>query len=366
MNPGQLHNYDVGQVRSNTQAELIPYRQRSAELANQERTTSNRYAGMAQSNQSLLGGIGTEAQNSAKTASNEAAESALRASKAIETTGQSSAQGNAGYVDPQLRAALSNQQGTVTATNTAREAGAAAQGQNEQNFIANLRAAASQRATEGQAGIASTFGKQRGEVGTQERQLLAKQPGQISRLDTEMLQKKFTNRATEQGLGIKLQTLGQKAQETKARVGATVRGQNVSAQSAAERNRVSQENNERTNATSRQNKQADLVYKETHPAGTKATTPKTPSPAEGRKYMAALSHAVAIAKGSLGAVNQGRGTHVSQTEAREKLAKEGATADQISAALNLAVYGRLGPNDRKAAEAYGLTAAMRPQWFRNK
>jgi hypothetical protein len=366
MSPGQLHSYNTKQVGENTQAELLPYRQRNAELSNIEQTAAKRYAGYGEATQAGLAGLQSTQQASAKTATNEAAESALRASKAIETAGQTSAQQNAGYVDPQLKAALGNQQANVTATGQAREAGAQAMNQNESNYLTNVRAAAAQRIAEGQQGITSTYGKQRGEVGGQERQLLAKMPGQVSKLDAEGLQHQFNNAATEQGLGIKIKTLGQKAQETQARVGATIRGQNIGAETQRRGQNVSRENSERTAQTSRQNKAADLTYKETHPTGTKSTIPKAPNPAEGRKYMKALSEGVQIAKGVLGQVNQGRGTHTSQTAAREALAKKGATADQISAALNLAVYGRLGPQDRKTAEAYGLTPAMRAQWFRNK
>lgn len=41
----------------------------------------------------------------------------------------------------------------------------------------------------------------------------------------------------------------------------------------------------------------------------------------------------------------------------------GYSPDVIHAALNLATYGVLGPDDRKTAESYGLLRAMRPEWF---
>lgn len=363
MNPAQLHAYNTKQVGENTQAELLPLRQRSAEINNQEATAAKRYAGMAETNQGLLGTIQGQQQASAKTASNEAAESALRASKAIETAGQQSTQQNASYMDPQLKAALGNQQANITATSQANQAGTAQANQNEANFLTNLRAVATQRATEGQQGIASAYGKQRGEVGGQERQALARQGGQISKLDTEGLQKQFVNRATEAGLGIKTSTLQQKGQETAAKVNATVRGQNVTAANNLRTTQTSRENSERTAATSRQNKQADLTYKETHPTGTKSSAPKVPNPASATKYISEVGSAEAKANLWLGSK---KNDPAQQKKTREALARAGATADQISAALNLAVYGRLGPSDQEAASAYGEVKRLRPAWFKHK
>jgi hypothetical protein len=301
MNPAQLHAYNTAQVKQNTQAELLPFRQKSAELNNQEQTTANRYAGYAQATQSQLGGLQEGQAASAKTATNEAAESALRASKAIETTGQSSAQQNAGYVDPQVKAALSNQQGNVQATGQAREAGAAAMNQNEANFLTNLRAAAAQRATEGMQGIASTYGKQRGEVGGQERQALARMPGQISKLDTEGLQRQFNDRATEQGLGIKIQTLGQKAQETQARLNVTKRGQNLTAQSQAEARKQKGEEHKGSLALGLKNYylNKEKADKGTTPAGTKPLTTN-----ERNKYIEALTGAYKLTQAARSGPNK--------------------------------------------------------------
>jgi hypothetical protein len=270
----QLHAFDVGQVKQNTQAELLPFRQKGAELSNIEQTAANRYKGYAEANQSLLGGIQGEANASARTAQNEAAESALRASKAIETAGQTSAQQNAGYVDPQLKAALGNQQANVTATGQAREAGAAAMNQNEGNYLTNLKAAAAQRATEGMQGIASTYGKRRGEVAGQERQALARMPGQISKLDTEGRQHNFNNRAVEQGLFGKVQALQQKGQETQARLNVTKRGQNLTAKSQAEARKQKGEEHRDSLALGLKNYNLnkEKAEKGTTPAGTKPLT----------------------------------------------------------------------------------------------
>jgi hypothetical protein len=46
--------------------------------------------------------------------------------------------------------------------------------------------------------------------------------------------------------------------------------------------------------------------------------------------------------------------------------KKNVPSDQVSAAFNLTVYGRLGPADQAAAIAAGLTPAIRPQWFRKR
>jgi hypothetical protein len=360
MNPAQLHAYNTTQVKQNVQAELVPFRQRTGEINNEEATAAKRYGGYGEATQSILGGIQQGQQASAKTASNEAAESALRASKAIETAGQTSAQQNAGYVDPQLKAALGNQTANVTATSQAHEAGTQAQNQNEANFLANVRAAAAQRVTEGQGGIASTYGKQRGEVGTQEKQALARMPGQISKLDAEGLNTKFNQNAVRAKLeseGVKLgiakQALGQKAGEAAAK-NATSRA------NAALAAGTSRANNERTTEVSRLNNAANLTYKEAHPPGSKPTAPKVPSPASAQKYISEVGAAEAKARLWLG--NQ-KFDATKQKETREALARAGATGDQISAALNLVVYGRLGPNDQNAAGAYGDVRKLKPAWF---
>src|SRR5206468_2297242 len=159
--------------------------------------------------------------------------------------------------------------------------------------------------------------------------------GLVSKLDLETLQHQFTNRATEQGLGIKLTGLQQKGAETRERVGATKRGQNISAQSQAagrvQRERASQ----RTAETSRLNKQAELNYKETHPSGKATNAPKAPSPAEGRKYMANISKAEAIAH-QQGV--SGKTTAKRLGEVRKYLQGLGYNGDQVSAAMNLAYY----------------------------
>lgn len=342
----QLHRFDMQQVHENTQNELLPYRQRGTELNNIEGNALGKYKGYGEATQGLLKGIQGEGEASAKTAQNEAAARTLAASKAIETTGQTTAQGNAGYLDPQVKAQLAAEQGNVQSTGAAGATGLAAGSASEQRLLESMRGAAAQRTLEGQGSLQSLYGKQRGEVQNKEQQELAKMPGRISAADQAGLQKAFTNRATEQGLGIKLQSIGQK--ETASR-------------------RTSSAAQERTAATRESTgerkwaKEADLSYKETHPSGKSTNAPKAPSPAEARKYMANVSKAEAVAH------QQGvtaKTTPKRLAEVRKYLQGLGYNGDQVSAAMNLAYYGVLGPRDRQTAEAYGLSKNMRPNWFR--
>jgi hypothetical protein len=310
MNPGQLQRFATNQVQQNTQAELTPYRARNAELGNIEKTTAQRYGAYGEAADKLMQGVQGEASASAKTAQNEAAEASLRASKGVETAGQNAVTANAGYMDPQLRAALSAQTQNSAQIGQAREANAANLGAGENTFMANLRAAAAQRVTEGQKGIASTYAAQRGKVGTEEQRLLARQPGAITKLDQELLQKQFTNRATEAGLGFK----GQELQNKTALAGSTLNVNQAritkSNQEAGEKAKGQAGKEALTRADTEQ-KQADAAYKKLTAAdkaaydkwkmggGSGGVPGKTASPTAGRKYAAAINNAYSSVKAEL-------------------------------------------------------------------
>ena len=236
-------------------------------------------------------------------------------------------------------------------------------------------------------GIASTFGKQRGENAAKEDQLLGKESGDISKLTTEYAQKKFTDQATEAGLGVKEKTLAQKAIESQNKDALTARGQNLTKAEREESTQATRTSAKERNALTAQGlkikegqqgfnewatreklavsklsatdkaryDEAQTRIKEAAAAG------KAASPKEGRSYEAKLSTAEEIAAQTLGKEPRSK---QAQAKAREELAKKGASADITAAAMNLAVYGRLSTADQAAAISYGLTPNLRPAWFR--
>lgn len=376
MGPAELHNYATRQVTQNTQAELQPYRQKAGEIYGTEQAVAQRYGGYGQATDAQLAGLQTAAAGSAKTAENTAADQALKARQAVETTGQNTQAQNGGYLDPQVRTALDNQKALVAASGQTQLGAVQALGANEQNFMANLRAAATQRVQEGQQGIAGTYGKQQAANSQAQNQLLGRVPGGITKLETELGQKQFSNRATEAGLGIKLSGIQQKAAETHERVGATERGQNLAVQRnrenvtqretsglrSARLNEIGKETAKMSAEDKARYDQARIRIDEQNKSG------KAPNPKEGRSYMAQLSKAEAMARQFLGNQRQGGKPEkrAKEEQARQMLSKEKANGDIISAALNLAVYGRLGPADQATALSYGMTPDMRPQWFRKR
>ncbi len=360
MGPGELKHYATKTVQQATKTELEPFHRRSTELGAQEGAVAGRYGGYGKATDALLGGIQQGAEGSAKTFSNQVAENAQRASKEVETSGQNLT-GMAGGMDPQLRNQLLAQQGNVAGIGAAAGAAAGAQGQNEANFMTNLRAAAAQKVTEGQGQIAGAFAKQKGEVGQKESELLGKRGGRINELFTDLSQKQFTNRATEAGLGIKQGTLrvGERnagAKELAAKTGAEKLG--------LERNKFS---------TDSEYKQAKLQldklngkslrnYRNARADYTKATGGKA-DPKRESAYLSGVSRTEAVARSLIPGGGKVRKDRHLQEEIRKGLREKGANADQISAAMNLIVYGRLGPQDRKRAIENGVNPEKHPTWF---
>lgn len=349
MNPAQLHQYAAKTVGEGVKAELQPFKAKAGEIQNQEQTVSKRFGGYGETADKQLGGLQDSQQASAKTFANSAADSALKALQSVETTGQNTAQANAGYLDPQVKSQLDRERANLAGIGAGQEGTAKALGESGANLLSNIRAAATQRVAEGQQGIASTYGKQFGANRSAENQILGKQTGRAAALETELQQKAFTDKATEQGLGIKIGGLRVNQQNAQTKAGSlnaterrnslTERGQNLKQQEHAQ----------------------DLTFKDTHPTGGSTNAPKAPSPAEGRKYMGNVSKAESIVQQQLGPK---KFDHKRQEQVRHYLRGLGYNGDQISAAMNLAVYGHLGAKDEEVAASYGLTPAMRAQWFK--
>lgn len=379
MNPAQLQHYATKQVQAETKTGLAPYQQKAGEITGTEQTVAKRFGGYGEATDKLLGGLQSGAEGSAKTYGNMAADAALKAQGSVAGVGTQTQTGNGNYLDPQVANTLKEQQANITGIGASRTAGAESQGQNEQGLLTNMRAAAAQRVTEGQGGIASQFGKQQAANQAGENALLARQPGAITKLNTELGQKQFTNRATEQGLGIKVGTLkvGQQNAQTKAtdvvlkargaKEGHELTGKKLGLEGEkfafgkwAKKNELQIKN--LSAGDKAKYDAAQTRYKEylTKHGG------KAPSPSEGRKYMSEVATIEAAVRAKLGPRAKGAEgwTHQAQEAIREELRAKNVNADRVNAALNLAVYGRLGPGDQATAISYGLTPELRPQWFK--
>lgn len=379
LNTQQLQSLARNTAQSQQKAELAPLQNQAREIQGNEQGVQQRFQQYGQAQDAQLGAIGQSAEASAKTAQNNAAELALKSGQAVEGTGQSQSALTGGYIAPELKAEI-NAEGARAASTGATGTSLAAQGaQNETNFMANLRATAAAKVTEGARGISSLYGKQLGENENKQGEAAAKLAPNEAKLLTELGQKQFTDQITAQGLGIKTQSLAQKGQETQAKLKTTERGQNVTArgqniarQTATEK--IALEGRKQTfgewskreqiaisklsAADKARYDEAQVRIKNAQARGVSA------NPKEGRKYESEIARGLTEVQGILGTHNQGRGNAASQAEARKLLAEKGATSDQIAAVLNLAVYGRLSTADQAAAISYGLTPNLRPQWFR--
>lgn len=375
MSPQQIQQRAQGMAQGTLQAELSPLRAQANELRGTEAAAQARFKALGEAQSQNLQNVSNEAQAQAKTAENRAAELALSSGKSIETAGQAQAGQLAGYISPELRA----QQ--LAAGQRAAETGGATQGlaaqsaQNENNYLNNLRAAAAAKVTEGSRQLAAPYAKALAENQNKQTSAVLKLAPESAKINQQLSKEAFNEKATQLGLGIKNSELGlkqgklgveQQNASTKARdVGAKTKlGQQklgLEARKAAFNEWATKEKVAISSLSATDKARYDEAQIRVKEAAAKG---KSATPKEGRSYMSKLSTAESIAKSILGTLHQGRGNAASQQKAREELRAKGASSDVISAALNLAVYGRLSTADQAAAISYGLTPQMRPQWFR--
>lgn len=227
LNTQQLGHLADQITRQNMQAQLSPLRQQAGEISGTESTVSKRYGGYTNSTDQLLQGIGKDAEAQAKTYENQAADAVLKAGNAINQTGQTAVAQNGGYLDPQVQAQLNAEGKLAVGIGSAQNSFAANAGQGEESFMSNLRAAAVQRALEGQRGISTLYGNQLAKNQSEQDRLLARQPAEAKSLAATLGQQQFTDYATLRGLGIKQEGLNAQAQQDHEKNRLTERGQNI-------------------------------------------------------------------------------------------------------------------------------------------
>lgn len=372
LNPQQIAQRGTHMAQLQQRAELAPLQGQAKELSATEAAAQERFKAFGEAQNTNLQGISQQAESSAKTSENRAADLALKTGKSVESSGQAEAGQLGGYVSPELKAQMLAAGQRASETTGAGQSLAAQSGQNEVNYLANLRAAAAARVTEGSRQIAAPYAKALNENSASQRSAIAKLAPNAAKFQQELGKEAFNQKATQLGLGIKNSELGLK----QGKLG--IEGQNArtnafkaktGAQTAAEKLRLEGRklgfNEWATREKVAISKLSATDQARYHEAQVRSKE-KPGNPKEGRKYMGELAKGLQLVKGVLGSHNQGRGNATSQAAARKALAEKGATSDQIAAILNLAVYHRLSTADQATAISYGLTPNLRPEWFKKK
>ncbi len=294
LNPGDIHNIAVTQSRLARNAELAPLKAQAGEIQANEQGATQAYGKLVGAGNEQLGQISTNVGNSAKTAENAAAEQALNTPKAIETSGQSQASMTAGYMTPELRAELGAEAQQAGSSAGARASAAQNIAQEGSNLVEQIRAAASLKALGGQQNITGAFQKQAKANQIAQQAAIAKTGSRQAEIESKLGQQNFTDRATAQGLGLKLQTLNQKGAETASRVRATERGQNVGLQknreNVAQRETASQRSAAQKEAASERSARIKAQITRSS-KGTKTAAGKTATPDALNKLSAELGAA---------------------------------------------------------------------------
>lgn len=161
-------------TQNEDKADELPYKQQGTEIGSAEQTALARNQALAAAAQPNLQAIQAEGEASAKTGENNAAEAAVAAAKSIETTGQSAATANGGYVAPQVASALGQAGAQAGALGGAASQYQSAMGAGGTSFMTAMRAAAADRASEGATRLQQGYGAAQAKNTTTEDSILGK------------------------------------------------------------------------------------------------------------------------------------------------------------------------------------------------
>lgn len=178
-----------------SQAQLIPLRQQAAQLANQQQTVSNRYAGYSQTDQGILSGLQSDQAASALTNENAQAQAAQATANQIDQSGKAAAALNAGYQGPEAQAALANTQQFQGGVQGAQAGYLAGQAGNNADLLTALRGTAALQAQQGQRDITSAYAKPIGTNAAAQQAVIAKQPASAAAMTQSLEQTAFQDRA---------------------------------------------------------------------------------------------------------------------------------------------------------------------------
>jgi hypothetical protein len=306
------------------------------------------------------------------TADNQAAQLAQNSANQIDKTGAAAKALNAGYMDPNVQAVLANQ-ATQAGTNAgANSQFASSQGQNESNFMANLRGSAAARAIEGQQNVASLYGGQLGTNRAQQQALIAKEPATAKALLSSLTNQQFTDRATLLGLGIKSKAqqdaflLGTQKNQTSAYQAATQRlgvsslaNYRIASLSVTSQNNYAKQQESAANTAlasgklSAQEKQWQTQNAINWARVNSASNPAAKAQATDMAQVAGIRHEYenALNPASYTAGKTPLTPQAALSALEAKFAKSGAL---VPAAVELARYGVITPGTAKALKAQGV------------
>lgn len=229
---GYLSTPQLSQVANNItaanlKASLTPLRQQAGQIQNSEGTVASRFNQYGQTGNQILQGLQGNANASALTGENQAAQAAQNTANSIDQTGAAAKALNGGYMDPQVMAALANQGQYSGAVAGSQAALASNLGAGQKGYMQSLTGDAQLGQQEGQANIAAAYAKQLATNRAAQTTLVEKAQPTAKDLATTLGQQQFTDWATEQGLGIKKGTLN-----------ATVAKNEAAAQDAQQKNSI--------------------------------------------------------------------------------------------------------------------------------
>lgn len=219
MSSGDIRTIARREAQEVLKSELEPLRGQAREVSSNELGASQRFSADTTAANNVLGGVAAQQEASAKTLENAAADNALKAGKAIETSGQQQAGQTAGYIAPELRAQLNAEAQRESAAGAADNTFAQNSAQAGQNLMAGIRGAAALRAVEGQDKMTGFFQKQGSRIQEAENARIGKVGSDQSRIENELGQKNVTDYATLQSLGLKNVAAKNQTAATKSKIG---------------------------------------------------------------------------------------------------------------------------------------------------
>ena len=248
-------------VKGEIAAETKPFNEKAGQIAGSEAASAARYRGFTNEAETAEAGIVANQQAGAKTTDNQAAENVIKASEPTVTAGNNVATQNGGYVAPQVQAALQAGVASTAGIASAAQGKALTQGQNEEDYLRNLNAQATQRYVAGQGQLTESFDKSRQANANEEAKVVARGAGATAK-DLEAFNSRQTNtRLAEDKLrseGVKLHQGQEKVEHEGKKIGNE--GTKIKNTAKYENELIAKD--KETNSIAHTKNEADRVYKE--------------------------------------------------------------------------------------------------------
>ncbi|HEY4810907.1 MAG TPA: hypothetical protein VIH71_07615 [Solirubrobacteraceae bacterium] len=365
-------------------AELTPYRNEARENTANEQGAQGRYAQYAATDNQLLSNLTASQEASAKTTENQAADSALQAGKAIETSGQTQASMTGGYVSPELRAELNAEASRQVAAGEAGNTFAQSTAQAGSNLLQGIRGAAALRSVEGEGKVGNYFQKNAAQIQQKESEVIPKVAARAAEYGSKISSENAKEYINLKSLGIK--ALANQSKETHEAAENRKYAVEIPQREADTRKAEVETLAKAPNGFDQWAKREELAIKKLSStdkakydeALSKIKEGGQGSVADGLKYMGSVESAMGYAKAFIQrekAAEPHASTQQIYTKVRSQLQAGSGTGKEgeggkgydpaiVSAAMNLAVYGRLGTVEAAEAMAQGLNPVQKPAWFK--